>query len=345
MTRFLVPLAASLLLLFAIAFVIASRPRERHVAPPAPPPRSPYPRAVAGAGLVESSSENISVGSPTTGIVSDVLVSAGQTVAVGDPLLRLDTRSLTAELKVREAKLDVARAELARLTAQPRAEQIPLLEATVRQQQANVAEKEDHYRRLEELHQKNAVAEGAYQTAQQELKIARSRLEFAEADLALLLAGAWQPELTAARAAVKMSEAQVGQTLTELERLTIRARTAAKVLQVNVHPGEFVTAFGNQSLLVLGSVERLHVRVDIDENDIPRFQPGAAAVGMLKANGEQPIPLEFHAIQPLVIPKKSLTGENTERVDTRVLQVIYAVGATDVTLYVGQQLDVFIEAE
>ena len=45
-----------------------------------------------------------------------------------------------------------------------------------------------------------------------------------------------------------------------------------------------------------------------------------------------------------MIPKKSLTGDNTERVDTRVLQVIYAIDAGDKRLFVGQQVDVFIDA-
>jgi hypothetical protein len=56
-------------------------------------------------------------------------------------------------------------------------------------------------------------------------------------------------------------------------------------------------------------------------------------------------PLKFVRVEPFVIPKKSLTGDNTERVDTRVLQVIFSLDRPDGTpLYVGQQVDVFIEA-
>jgi hypothetical protein len=50
--------------------------------------------------------------------------------------------------------------------------------------------------------------------------------------------------------------------------------------------------------------------------------------------------------EPLVVPKRSLTGDATERVDTRVLRVIYeVVGTPSVPLFVGQQMDVFIEGE
>jgi hypothetical protein len=55
------------------------------------------------------------------------------------------------------------------------------------------------------------------------------------------------------------------------------------------------------------------------------------------------IPLTFVRIEPYVVPKKSLTGENTERVDTRVLQIIYRFDRPPFPVYAGQQVDVFIE--
>jgi hypothetical protein len=47
-----------------------------------------------------------------------------------------------------------------------------------------------------------------------------------------------------------------------------------------------------------------------------------------------------------VLPKQSLTGDSSERVDTRVLQAIYSFDPkTMKNIYVGQQMDVFIEAQ
>jgi hypothetical protein len=48
-------------------------------------------------------------------------------------------------------------------------------------------------------------------------------------------------------------------------------------------------------------------------------------------------------VEPFVIPKKSLTGDNTERVDTRVLQVIYALEDSTAKVFVGQQVDVYVK--
>jgi HlyD family secretion protein len=89
---------------------------------------------------------------------------------------------------------------------------------------------------------------------------------------------------------------------------------------------------------------QLHVRVDIDENDAWRLRTGAPAVAFVRGNPELKTPLQFVRIEPYVVPKVSLTGQTTERTDTRVLQVVYSFEQAALPIYVGQQMDVFIEA-
>jgi hypothetical protein len=97
-------------------------------------------------------------------------------------------------------------------------------------------------------------------------------------------------------------------------------------------------------LLLLGNVDKLCVRVDVDENDAWRVGSGAAATGNLRGNKDIKARLEFVRFEPFVVPKKSLTGDSSERVDTRVLQVIYGFERGRLPIYVGQQMDVFIDA-
>ena len=75
---------------------------------------------------------------------------------------------------------------------------------------------------------------------------------------------------------------------------------------------------------------------------VARVRPGAAATASVRGRASLKTPLHFEYIEPYVIPKKSLTGESTERVDTRVLQVIYSFKRGTLPVYVGQQMDVFI---
>ena len=127
-----------------------------------------------------------------------------------------------------------------------------------------------------------------------------------------------------------------------VERLIIRAPLAGTVLRLDVRVGEYAQP-GPRALLVLGNVETLHVRVDVDEQDAHRVRAGAPAVASPRGDPGQTFRLAFVGIEPLVVPKRNLTGDNLERVDTRVLQVLYKV--TDPSaLHVGQQVDVQIEA-
>ena len=144
---------------------------------------------------------------------------------------------------------------------------------------------------------------------------------------------------------VSLAKAQLNSATTELERLTVRAPVDGQVLQLNVHLGEYApTGVLATPLIMLGDVSTLHVRVDVDENDAWRIKNGAVATGCLRGNKEITTTLKFVRFEPYVVPKKSLTGDSTERVDTRVLQVIYGFERREQPICVGQQMDVFIDA-
>jgi hypothetical protein len=108
--------------------------------------------------------------------------------------------------------------------------------------------------------------------------------------------------------------------------------------------GERVGDQSQQGLMVLGCVPPIHVRADIDEHDIVEFRQDARAVLQLRGTNDRHYPLHFVRVEPFVVGKRWLTGDNTERVDTRVLQVIYALDDIASAVYVGQQVDVFIDS-
>src|SRR5262249_15656838 len=127
--------------------------------------------------------------------------------------------------------------------------------------------------------------------------------------------------------------------------LTVRAPLDGQLMQLKLRPGEFAaTGVLAQPLILLGSVDPMNVRVDVDDNDAWRVKAGVPAVAFLRGNKEIKASLKFVRFEPYVVPKRSLTGDSTERVDTRVLQAIYSFDRGDLPIYVGQQVDVFIEA-
>ena len=120
-----------------------------------------------------------------------------------------------------------------------------------------------------------------------------------------------------ARVEVERNRSLVEQYRTELERLQIRAPVSGHVLKVDVRRGEYVGTPPGQPLIMLGDLERMHVRVDIDEQDIPRFHPGISGTACIRGNASRKIPLSFVRVEPFVQPKTSLIGNSVERVDTR----------------------------
>jgi multidrug efflux pump subunit AcrA (membrane-fusion protein) len=307
MRRFILPLIGILAAAWAAYAIVHTTTHRESTIPPSPPPVSDFRDTVAAVGLVEASTENIAIGTPLSGIVPKVFVGAGDAVRAGDPLFELDTRQLRAELDVRRQTLAVARSR------------------------ARVADA-----RLDDLRRQLSFAEQVKDkraVSAEELSRRRSAVDTAAA------------ELDEARAQVAAAEAQVRATAVEIERSTVRSPIDAEVLQVKLRVGEFAAAAPSESpLIVLGRSKPLHVRVDVDEHEGWRVRAGSAAVGRLRGNAELKTPLSFVRFEPLVVPKKSLTGDSTERVDTRVLQVIYKVEQDDLPLFVGEQLDVFIDA-
>ena len=195
-----------------------------------------------------------------------------------------------------------------------------------------------------------ALREAAVKVAEAQLADAKDALAFTEnlTDKSVVSAEDKTKRLNVVRIAeaqVELAKAQLSSAMTEVDKLTVRAPVDGQVLQLKIHRGEFAaTGLLATPLVIFGKVDVLQVRVDVDENDAWRIKDGAAATGCLRGNKDITTELKFLRFEPYVVPKKSLTGDSTERVDTRVLQVIYTFEPKNLPLFVGQQMDAFIDA-
>ncbi|MCB1115161.1 MAG: efflux RND transporter periplasmic adaptor subunit [Chlamydiia bacterium] len=291
--KYLLPGLALFGLLFALFMVYYGTlkpPTPKILFPPATPPYKHY---VAGAGIVEAASEDISIGTPFNEIVTDVFVKVGERVKVGSPLFALETRTLLAEYEEIKEKREVA--------------------------QIHYKDKEATLHLYQSLKDKRAVSENAYNQA------------FFAAESALKQ--------------VKELEASLEVIGTKIDRSIIRAPLDGQVLQINVRIGETVDVnpFDNKAHMLFGQTDRLHIRVEIDEDDAWRVKQGAHATAFVRGNSSLKTPLKFLYIEPFIVPKTALTGDNQERVDTRVLQIVYEIDKEEFPVYPGQLLDVYIQ--
>jgi len=343
--KYLLPFLALLGLLFAVQTVASGAKTVVPAAPLAEPAPTPFANTIAGAGIVESKSQNIAVGTAIAGVIAEVSVQVGDVVKRDAPLFKLDDRDRRARLDVEKAALMSAKAELLRLESLPRAEDLPPAAARVAASEAALDDAKKQLELAESLEDKRAMAIEELNRRRFSVLNNNARVAETKAELLKLEAGAWKPELEIARAKVAAAEASVKAVEIDLDRLVVRAPVDGTVLQVNVRRGEFANIGVNATPLVLvGDLSSLHVRIDIDENDAWRLVVGAKAEAYVRGNSQLHTPLEFVRIEPYVVPKRSLTGDSTERVDTRVLQVLYRFDPKALPVYVGQQMDVFIEA-
>lgn len=310
------PLGRAIVVLLALAgigyaiFFTASAGRQ---APPRPTPLSlpaetRFADTVAGSGLIEANTRNIAIGSFASGIVTAINVVEGQRVSAGAALFSLDPRLAEAELVIAQSAVTTTQARVAAAAA-------------------DLADQEDQLQRSEKLKTGIVISEDRLMRSRFAVRTARARLEAARAEVETALARVQSAEVT-------------------LERLTVRAPVAGLILKVNIRVGEFVSAAPTADpLVLLGNDQPMHVRVQIDENDIWRLKPDAAAEAVVRGQREQRFALKLVRIDPYVLPKRSLTGERSERVDTRVLELIYSFDPGEQTVFIGQQVDVFIEAK
>lgn len=343
--KFGIPLIAAIAVGFGIATLSHLTPKDQLSAAPNPPPLTTLgTNTISGLGEVQMAGEPIAIATPISGIVSHVYVTPGQSVSIGEPLFTLDDRALRAELHSRTATLAIANAKLLKLKAGTRPEDLPPARARVAAATAAFKRNEDAWNRAKLLIDQRALSEEEHIARKYACDQSNAELEQATADLAKLEAGTWCHDIEIAEHEVASAKSSVEQVQVDLSRLVVRAPVDGLVLHVDVRPGEFAESMRTERPLVqLGAHGPLRVRVQIDEEDASRVTANARAEGFVRGRDRASVELRFVRIDPRIVPKQSLTGGTAERVDTRVLFVVYEVVGETSRIYAGQKIDVFME--
>lgn len=344
------PFAGMAAFVFAIVSVAQSSTTRLQTDPPVDPPSQPYARSVAATGLVEPASEVISVAIDTGGLVRAVFVSAGDRVEAADPLFAIDDRDARAALDLAEADVGAAKAASMSIDRQLIQQHSIIAEADARVE-STMAEVERSS--LDRSRYRDLLAKGW--TTRQRFETASSEARRATAGLSAARAGAatasqridvLAAEKAVAVAETERAEAALRRARIDLDKTVVTAPIAGTVLKSNLRPGEYAEpGVLSDPLMTMGAVQTLHARVDVDETEAQRVDPIASAVAMLRGRSDVTTALTFVRFEPAVVAKRQLSGgASGERVDTRVLQVLYAFDPATFPAFVGQQVDVFIEA-
>lgn len=327
-------------------YTVYKQSRPAPTAPPSgQPTKSPFSNRVAGSGLVEPASEIMNIGTSIPGTVQSVSVKEGQLVKKGDILFTIDQRDTVAQLGAAKAKLEVATRKVEQLKSMPHAEDVDRATAIVAQRQSAVNDATLRLERLNAVEDQSAISANERPTRMFEMSLTKSRLDEAKSELARMMKGTYPEDLAVAEAEAKVADADVAMLQTDLVQSEVKAPIDGTVLRVNARAGEFASAGAlREGLVVMGQLTPLHIRVDVDELDAWRFDPNGKAVAMLRGGKVVEFPIEYVRTVPVVIPKRTLTGENSERIDTRVMEMIYRFTQDNPKVLPGQLLDVYIDS-
>lgn len=309
-----------------------------------PPSVNPYASGVASLGIVEPAGKNVSIVAPEAALVMEVFADVNDHVEAGTPLFKLDGRRLEADLIRARAAVIGGEAEIARWHALPRAEDLPQLAAAVERARAVMQDRDEQLRLITEARGRGAGTDRNISQATFDAAAAKADFDAAVAAHDRLMAGGWQPDLAVSQARLALLKAEVEALQVLVDRLTVRAPREGTVLRRQIEPGEYASTDSLRPAFVIGDLRQLHIRAQVDEEDIALIGHSPRAIARTRGAIMSDIPLELVRIEPFARPKSDLSGSNIERVDTRVIDVVFrVVTLPDSPIFPGQAVDVFVE--
>lgn len=324
-------------------------------------------RTIVATGRVAPETEVV-VANKIPGRIKAVLVKEGDGVSVGKPLVVFDDHEFVTQLKMAEARvasamaevgrarraLEAARARWTETKSGPRPQEVERARAAVEEARERWQNAERERSRFKRLLDDGLIARSQYDAAATEADVAQSRLKAAKETLSLVMAGpkaeavhvAWS-HVKEAEAEFRLAESRVGQANAEVEyaraqlKITVLESTIeGRVTHKLVEPGEAVDI--GVPLLVLADDRRLVVKAEIDETDVGMLDLGQRAEITADAYRGRVFPGRVIEIGQAV-GKRRVRPEDPKKIqDMKVLETKVEVLESSRALHLGMTVDVKI---
>jgi HlyD family secretion protein len=350
----LVGLGVAGALFSAYVYAVPSKPLPP-VFNPAP---DPYAQGIYANGIIESfqsNGANINIYPEVGAAIVRILVAEGQQVTAGTLLVQLDDSIQRATVEQQRWQSEAAQSLLSELRAQPRKETLEVSKAQVDMAQASLKTASDALDKLQRSYglDPQSVSKDTLDNAVNAHKVALANLDVVTRQYELTKAGAWSFDIQNQERQAEAASKAYAASGELLSKYAVRAPTDGVVLSINAAVGSYVSPQGTYDtytqgfgpLVVMGALEAtMAVRCYVDEILIPRLPPPDKLQAQMFIRGTTTkIPLEFVRVQPYVSPKIQLSNERLEKVDLRVLPVIFRFQPPPgVQVFPGEMVDVYI---
>jgi HlyD family secretion protein len=332
--------------------------------PPPPvfnPAPNPYARGIYANGIIESylpNGSNINIFPEVQGVITEIGVVEGGAVQKGAALLQMDDSTQRAIVGQQKAQAEGALALLNELKAQPRKEVLEVSKAQVEFAWANLKTSQDQRDKLKRSYDLDpkSVSRDQLDNAENAVESAKANLAVSMKQYELTKAGAWIYDIQNQERQYEALSKSYESAKALLGKYTLRAPVDGVILAVNASAGSFISTQGsygtytqgyNPVIVMAASQAYLVVRCYIDEILIPKLPENSRLKARMFIRGtDTSIPLEFVRVQPYVTPKIELSNQRTERVDVRVLPILFRFAPPkNMNVYPGQLVDVYVEAK
>lgn len=325
----------------ALAWTLSTRRSVQAAPTPAPTAqRSPY---ISAAGRVEPAGEEIKVGSEMDGKLASVVVDEGDAIRRGQVLAVLTNGDYQARVALAKATVDQRRAALERLRNGAREEEKLEAEAQLREATAQMQTALSERDRRQTLLDRGAISRSEYDLTARDYETARARVDAARERLKLVRRQTRIEDLHRAEAELAEAEANVQEAQALLEKTYVRSPIDGRVLRRYRKAGESVSGKGDTPIVSIGNLERLRVRVDVDEVDVARLRLGQSAWVTADAYHGHKFTGHVVKIGQALGRKNVRTDEPNERVDTKILETLVELDPGQ-QLPIGLRVDAFLEA-
>lgn len=257
------------------------------------------------------------LGFERAGTVVAVLVDEGDRVVAGQPLARLDMRTLVAQQQQLAAQRDTAQAQLRELQAGPRQEDIVTAQASVAEIEQQLALARLQRDRREDLYNQGAISREEFDREAFNTGALENRLAQAQSQLSELQNGTRVEQLDAQTAQVRQVEASLGQLDVDLDKSVLRAPFDGIVSSRSVDEGAVVA--NGQAVLSLVEAGPLEAKVGVPPAVADTLREGEEVSVTV---GDRP----YAATVTALLPELDATS--------RTVTIVLQVAAADLT--VGQ---------
>ena len=354
--------------LYYFFWIGPSRAEQRPEALEVPPAKS---NLIVAPGVVEAVSEEIEVGTEIAGKLRSVLVEEGDEVTKGQTIAVLENSDYEAAIRTARANIetlrrgrDTARARVEQAAADrtriqngARTEERREARADFEQTLPNIENARSELERRRKLYATGDVSREDLERSVTAFENAQKRSTAAKEKYSVINADARRDDLSRADAAIRIADSQIAEfdaqiseaetrlhaAQANLEKTIVRSPISGVVLRKRLKDGESVSPENPTGIVTLADVSALRVRVDLDETDVAKVRENQTAYVTADAFGSRRFAARVIKIGQILGRKNFRTDRPTERVDTKILEVMLEL-APGQKLPLGLRVDAFIEA-